>query len=80
MVCSVFLIRYWRQWILLPSHFTLKNNFVTYNAYMCVELNAHSLITFLITLRDDLPANRACFTPWLLGPKVAKELFEQSGV
>ena len=46
-----------------------------YNAYMCVELNAHSLITFLITLRDDLPANHACFTPWLLGSQSCERTF-----
>ena len=47
---AVFFMRYWRQWILHSSHYTLGNNFITLNAYICIELNAHSLISFLLTL------------------------------
>ena len=72
---AVFFLRYWRQWILLHRHFTLKENFVTSNAYICVELNAHSLITFLITLRDHFPVNNECFVPWLLGSQCCERTF-----
>lgn len=44
----VFFVRYWRKWILLNHRYTLRDNFITPNAYMCIELNAHALINFLI--------------------------------
>ena len=47
---AVFFVRYWRQWLLLKPDYTIGNNCITLNAYMCIELNAHSLITFLLTV------------------------------
>ena len=35
---------------MLNSKYTLKENFITSNAYVCIELNAHALLTFLITV------------------------------
>lgn len=64
---AVFFMRYWRQWLLLNSHYALGNNFSSLNAYMCVELNAHSLITFLLTVRDSLPPDSSSILPWMLG-------------
>ena len=64
---AVFFVQYWRQWVLLSPHYTLGNNFITLNAYMCIELNAHSLITFLMTVRDSLPPDSKCFLLWMLG-------------
>ena len=48
---ATFFVRYWRQWVILSKSFTLKNNFITQNAYLCIELNAHSLIQFLRSVR-----------------------------
>ena len=53
---AVFFMRYWRHWLLLIKEYKLSDNFITNNAYMCIELNAHSLLLFLITCRDlNLP-------------------------
>ena len=62
---GVFFMRFWRQWIVLNSHYTLGNNFITANAYMCIELNAHSLIIYLLTLHKCL--HESGFLPCLLG-------------
>ena len=45
---------YWYYWLPRNHNYTLKSNFITSNAYYCIELriNAHFLITFLITLHD----------------------------
>ena len=59
---AVFSLRYWRQWILLHQDYTLKNNFVTNNAYLCVELNAHALITFVMTIQ--VCGDSTSFLPW----------------
>lgn len=64
---AVFFSRYWRQWLLLNSHYTLGRNFITANAYKCIELNAHSLITFLMTVRDSFHPDCQSFIPWMLG-------------
>ena len=70
---AVFLLRYWRQWILLHHDYTLKNNFVTNNAYMCVELNAHALITFVMTIQ--VCGDSTSFLPWLLGSQTCERTF-----
>ena len=43
-----FFLRYWRKWILQHPKYTLQNNFITQNAYLCIELNAHAIISLLI--------------------------------
>ena len=70
----VFFMRYWRKWLILNKSFTLRDNFITSNAYMCIELNAHALIVFLITIRDHVN-NSKCFLPWLLGSQSCEATF-----
>ena len=72
---AVFFMRYWRQWLLCNPHYTLGNNFITLNAYICIELNAHSLITFLMTVRDLLQSENQCFVPWVLGSQSCEKIF-----
>ena len=71
---AAFFLRYWRQWIILSPQYTLKNNFVTNNAYMCVELNAHALISFVMTIRDNF--NDYNFLPWWLGSQSCEKAFQ----
>ena len=42
---ATFFVRYWCEWVLLHPSYTLKDNFITQIAYMCIELNAHALLT-----------------------------------
>jgi len=72
---SVFFMRYWRQWIMLSPSYSLGDNFITLNAYMCIELNAHSIVIFLLTLRKLLI--NAAFLPWLLGSQSCERPSEQ---
>ena len=58
----VFFMRYWRKWLILNKSFNLRNNFITSNAHMCIELNAHALIVFLITTRDHGQKQQMLFT------------------
>ena len=66
-------MRYWRQWIMLSPDYTLGDNSITLNAYMCIELNAHSMIIFLLILRK-LSINAGCL-PWLLGSQSCEKAF-----
>lgn len=70
---AVFFLRYWRQWILLCPQYTLKDNFITNNAYICIELNAHALIMFLMTVRDN--CDDSAFLPWRLGSQTCEKAF-----
>ena len=51
---AVFLLRYWHQWIVLNPDYNLSDHFITSNAYTCVELNAHSLLTLVISIQTTL--------------------------
>lgn len=58
---TTFFVCYWCEWVLLHPSYTLKDNFITQNAYMCIELNAHALLTYLLTIRDQLKKQEVCF-------------------
>jgi len=70
----VFFLRYWRQWIILNPTFNVNDNFVTINTYMCIELNAHSLLIYILTLQNK-PTHSESFLPWLLGSQCCKKIF-----
>ena len=74
---ALFFVRYWRQWILNNKQYTLENNFITTNAYICIELNAHALITFLLALQNSKLGSDAykCYLPWLLGSQPCERAF-----
>ena len=72
---AVFFLRYWRQWIIQQRSMTVRDNFITNNCYMCVELNAHSLLAYIITIRDSFPDLPECFTPWIMGSQSAEKMF-----
>ena len=68
-------VRYWHQWLLCHKHYTLKKNFTTLNSYICIELNAHTLITTLLVLRDKLSETGLnSYLPWMFGSQRAFRL------
>ena len=73
-----FFVRYWREWILLNEKHTLKQNFLTNNTYLCIELNAHALLTFLMNTRDNVNKNDIVFFPWLLGSLSCEKTFRSA--
>ena len=70
---ATFFCRYWRQYILSHQAYTLQNNFITLNAYLCIEINAHSLITFLLLAIEK--HDSSLFLPWLLGSQSCEKAF-----
>lgn len=72
-----YFLQLWRQWIMLNPSYTLKDNFITSNAFMRMEINAHSLITLILNIRDHVPCNceHSIFFPWLLGSQVCEATF-----
>lgn len=49
---SIFFCRYWKISSLMGSGTTVKNDFITSNAYTCLELNGHNLLRFLVECRS----------------------------
>lgn len=50
---TVFLFQIRRRFICKTNGLKLKNNFITQNAYSCVELNAHNLILIMLHLKNQ---------------------------
>lgn len=49
---SNFMLRIWRESILDNKNSTLKEHFVTLYAYVCVEINSHSLILLMLFFKE----------------------------
>lgn len=69
----VFFLRIWRDNILKSPGYTLESNFITRNAYLCVELNAHALIVIITKFRDS--ENHNLFLPWLMSSQPCEATF-----
>lgn len=70
---SVFLIRMWREFIVSNKKYTLKENFISANCYVCIELNAHELVKCLLHLREiDRPE---LFYPHLFESQACESTF-----
>lgn len=72
---AVFMLRIWRNFVVSQKSLTLEKNFMTVNCYSCVELNAHSLITSLIRLKENKMDN--FFFPSSLDSQPCESLFRQ---
>lgn len=69
----VFFCRAWRESVRLKQTTTIKNDFITSNAYACIEINAHNLIKFLIRCRQNNKPE--CFLPHLANSQTCESLF-----
>lgn len=54
---AVYFLRCWRKSIVLDKNLTTTENFITNNAYICVEINAHALIYLIVKLRSSQTEN-----------------------
>jgi hypothetical protein len=43
---AVFLLRGWKEWLLNQPGYTMEN-FITANAYTCIEINAHAILQLI---------------------------------
>lgn len=48
---SIFIVRIWREYVLRKKFLSLKDNFLTSYCFVCLELNAHSLVLLLLYLK-----------------------------
>lgn len=72
---SFFVLRGWRLHILKSKGKTLQKNFITSNAYTCIELNAHSIVKLMVYLtKINKPE---WFLPILMSSQPCEEFFRK---
>lgn len=71
---AVYFMRIWRQWI-KKNGYSLTENFITLNAYACLEINGHSLIQLIRKFRDDGVDH--FFLPCLFESQQCEQTFRQ---
>lgn len=71
---SQFFVRAWRTW-LLQHNFSLTDNFISSNAYTCIEVNAMNLISLTKKFRNE--KIEELFMPSLFNSQPNEELFRQ---
>lgn len=71
-----FVMRIWRLYVRSKSGLTLKENFLTQNCYVCIELNAHSLILIMLYLKRHNLGH--LFKPKYMDSQPCEQLFRQA--
>lgn len=70
---SLFILRAWRASLLRSKNYNLGENFISSNAFACVELNAHAILNLIVMCRDN-PQN---FLPPLFSSQPCESTFRQ---
>lgn len=73
---ALFFLRLWRAWIKENEQYSLEKNFLTLNAYTCIEINAHSLLAILEKCRKTNSPH--LFLPWLYSSQPCEKIFRQA--
>lgn len=72
---AVYVLRCWRKFIEKADNCTLEQNFISRNAYICIEINAQNLIELILRLRNaQLPC---MFLTSLFSSQPCEEFFRQ---
>lgn len=75
---ATYFIRIWRAWLIKNSkekEYSILENFISANAYTCIELNAHNLVRLIRRLRSmEL---EELFLPFLFSSQPCEEMFRQ---
>ncbi|KAJ8682667.1 hypothetical protein QAD02_018459 [Eretmocerus hayati] len=69
----LYFFRLWRYWLSKHPVHAIKDNFISSNTYMCIELNGHCLLQMvLIAIEND---DYELYT-WLVGSQICESFFE----
>lgn len=71
----IYFLRIWRCFIMASKTYTLKDNFITSNAYSCIEINARNLIWLIKKFRDQNTPEQ--FLPTLFDSQSCEKAFGQ---
>lgn len=70
---AVYFLRCWRNWLKSNNDYSLEENFISYNAYTCIEINAQNLIEIVVKLRSNGHEN--LFLPELFASQPCEHIF-----
>ena len=70
---TVFFLRIWRSW-LSGNGYDLKEQFITENAYTCIELNSHMLLNVVFNVINNAFPPQA-LRVWLTGSQGCEQMF-----
>jgi hypothetical protein len=71
---AVMSLRYWRFWMSCDATYPLAKHFISLNAYLCAEINAHSLVLMILRLRED--GTPDLFLTWLFSSQPCESFFK----
>lgn len=72
---AVYFLRIWREHIKASQRYTLKDHFITSNAFSCIELNARNLIDLIRKCRENNKPQH--FIPTLFQSQTCEKTFRQ---
>lgn len=72
---SLYFLRCWRKWIQMSNEFSLTHNFISFNAFACIEVNAHALVDLIVKLRSSQRENM--FIPPLFASQPCESIFRR---
>lgn len=50
---AVYFFRIWRNYLKSSRYYNLSNNFITQNAYTCIEINARNMLRLITRFRNE---------------------------
>lgn len=72
---AIFVLRIWKNFIIRSDLYNLEDNFISDNAFTCIEINGNNLIQLIITLREcGMPE---MFLPCLFDSQTCERTFRQ---
>lgn len=72
---SVFILRIWRDYIESQENLSIKYNFLSPASYICIEINAHSLVQLVIYLKNNNLDD--WFMPFLFDSQACESFFRE---
>lgn len=70
---AIFLLRIWRDFIEKSDVYNIDDNFITENAYTCIELNGLALIKLIVSMRNT----PELFLPSIFDSQMCEKTFRQ---
>lgn len=72
---AAFLLRIWRESVLVNTDQEIKKHFITSYTYTCIEINAHSLVNIILYLKNNNLEH--LFLPHLISSQPCEAIFRQ---
>lgn len=70
---STFFLRLWRRWLDLHPDYTVTDNFISANTYICIELNAHGMLNAIFRCMEVKSFEQ--FLPWMFSSQPCESFF-----